>query len=208
MHSLIPDDFENPLGEGRQAAGSFELPEMSGRAGRKVIEKFDCADLFYSLGIAHPGRAAAAQLPEAPAEPAQGHHRASASTWPAVDILRDRERGVPRYNQFRRLFHKPSVKTFDELCDNKEWAEEIKRAYGGDIEKGRPAGGAHGRAAARGHGLQRHRLPRLHPDGVAAPQERPLPVREYGPARYTQAGHRLDREHHDARRHQASRARK
>jgi len=52
-----------------------------------------------------------------------------------IDILRDRERGVPRYNQFRRLFHKEPVQSFDELTDNAEWAQEIKRVYNNDLEK-------------------------------------------------------------------------
>ncbi len=52
----------------------------------------------------------------------------------ALDIVRTRERGVPRYNEFRRLFHLEPVKTFEELTDNPEWAAEIKRVYGGDIE--------------------------------------------------------------------------
>ena len=45
----------------------------------------------------------------------------------AVDIFRDRERGVPRYNQFRRLLHKEPVKSFEELTDNPVWREEIRR---------------------------------------------------------------------------------
>jgi hypothetical protein len=92
-----------------------------------VIEKFDCADLFYSLGVAHPG---ALRLHNFPKHLQNLHKDTTGERFDlaAVDILRDRERGVPRYNQFRRLFHKPSVKTFDELCDNKEWAEEIKRS--------------------------------------------------------------------------------
>ena len=52
----------------------------------------------------------------------------------AVDILRDRERGVPRYNQFRRLFHKGPVKSFDELTDNAEWRRQIKEVYNNDLE--------------------------------------------------------------------------
>jgi hypothetical protein len=52
-----------------------------------------------------------------------------------VDILRDRERGVPRYNQFRRLLHKPAVRSFEELTDNPQWADEIKRVYNNDLEK-------------------------------------------------------------------------
>jgi hypothetical protein len=53
----------------------------------------------------------------------------------AVDILRDRERGVPRYNQFRRLLRKEPVKSFDELTENPIWRKQIKDVYNGDLEK-------------------------------------------------------------------------
>jgi hypothetical protein len=52
-----------------------------------------------------------------------------------VDILRDRERGVPRYNEFRRLLRKDPVKSFDALTENPEWRTQIKRVYNGDLEK-------------------------------------------------------------------------
>jgi hypothetical protein len=42
---------------------------------------------------------------------------------------------VPRYNQFRRLLRKDPVKSFDELTTNPEWRDQIKRVYGGDLEK-------------------------------------------------------------------------
>jgi hypothetical protein len=53
----------------------------------------------------------------------------------AVDIMRDRERGVPRYNEFRRLLHKPPVKTFEEITSNRIWAQELKEVYGGDVNR-------------------------------------------------------------------------
>ena len=187
MHSLIPDDFEIRSVKDGKLLGSFELPEMSGRAGRKVIEKFDCADLFYSLGVAHPGALRLHNFPKH----LQNLHKDTTGErldLAAVDILRDRERGVPRYNQFRRLFHKPSVKTFEELCDNKEWAEEIKRAYGGDIEKvdllvglmaePLPEGMGFSDTAFRVFILMASR--RLKSDRFLSA--------EYGPARYTQDG--------------------
>jgi len=134
MHSLMPDDFEIRSVKDGKLLASYTLPEVAGRAGRKVIEKFDCADLFYSLGVAYPGALRLHNFPKH-LQNLQKDTTGERLDLAAVDILRDRERGVPRYNQFRRLFHKPSVKTFDELCDNPQWAEEIKRAYGGDIEK-------------------------------------------------------------------------
>jgi hypothetical protein len=52
-----------------------------------------------------------------------------------TEILRDRERGVPRYNEFRKLVHRPPVKTFEEITDNKQWVEELRRIYNNDINQ-------------------------------------------------------------------------
>jgi len=111
----------------------FELPALAGLSGRKVLDRFDLADLWYSLGVAHPG---ALRLHNFPKHLQNLRNDAGERfDLAAVDILRDRERGVPRYNQFRRLFHKKPVTSFEELTDNPVWAEEIKRVYGGDLEK-------------------------------------------------------------------------
>ena len=52
----------------------------------------------------------------------------------ATDVLRIRERGVPRYNDFRRLFHLKPAATFEELTDNPQWAKELREVYG-DVER-------------------------------------------------------------------------
>ena len=52
----------------------------------------------------------------------------------STDILRTRELGVPRYNQFRRLFHLPPISSFDELTDNAQWVDDLKRVYHDDVE--------------------------------------------------------------------------
>ena len=51
-----------------------------------------------------------------------------------IDILRDRERGVPRYCRFRRLLGMRVPRSFDELTDNPAWARELEEIYG-DVEK-------------------------------------------------------------------------
>ena len=90
-------------------------------------------DLFYSFGTCHPGAVTLHNYPRHLQNLTRddGEHLDLA----AVDILRDRERGVPRYNQFRRLLHKEPVKSFDELTDNPEWRKQIKTVYNGDLEK-------------------------------------------------------------------------
>jgi hypothetical protein len=53
----------------------------------------------------------------------------------AVDILRSRELGVPRYNDFRRLLHLKPAASFEELTNDPEWREQIRRVYDNDIER-------------------------------------------------------------------------
>eukprot|EP01006_Ploeotia_vitrea_P050685 TRINITY_DN67485_c4_g6_i1.p1 TRINITY_DN67485_c4_g6~~TRINITY_DN67485_c4_g6_i1.p1 ORF type:complete len:866 (+),score=98.68 TRINITY_DN67485_c4_g6_i1:38-2635(+) len=54
----------------------------------------------------------------------------------AVDIFRDRERGVPRFREFRRAMQKnPPLDSFDQLSESVEFNEAVKELYGGDIDK-------------------------------------------------------------------------
>ena len=52
-----------------------------------------------------------------------------------IDVVRDRERGIPRYNQMRRLLHLKPVESFDNLTPNKEHVAALKQIYNDDIEK-------------------------------------------------------------------------
>jgi hypothetical protein len=52
----------------------------------------------------------------------------------AIDILRDRERGVPRYNEFRRLLRLKPCNSFEEMTDDPECARELREVYKGDVE--------------------------------------------------------------------------
>jgi hypothetical protein len=105
---------------------------VSGRAGREVFDQVNVSDQFYSFGLMNPG---AVRLHNYPKH-LQNLTRDNGDRFDlaTVEILRDRERGVPRYNQFRRLIHKDAVKSFEELTDNPVWREEIRRVYNNDLE--------------------------------------------------------------------------
>ena len=53
----------------------------------------------------------------------------------AVDLLRARERGVPRYNDFREQLGLKRVESFEQLTEDEELAARLHAAYGGDIDK-------------------------------------------------------------------------
>ena len=155
-------------------------------------------DLFYSFGTCHPGAVHAPQLPAH----LQNLTRDDGEQLDlaAVDIFRDRERGVPRYNQFRRLLHKEPVKSFDELTDNPEWRKQIKQVYNNDLESVDLMTGLYAEPLPRGLRLQRNGVPRLPPDGVAPPEERPVLHRRLQPEIYTEFGLDYIKQEHDAER--------
>jgi hypothetical protein len=133
MHPLIPDDLVFKSASTGAVLETRELPEIAGRNTPGIAHRISMLDLFYSFGVSHPGAITLHNFPEhlQNLRRDDGEHFDLA----AVDILRDRERGVPRYNQFRRLLRKEPVKSFDEITDNPEWRAEIKRVYNGDLEK-------------------------------------------------------------------------
>jgi hypothetical protein len=47
----------------------------------------------------------------------------------AIDLLRTRERGVPRYNEFRRLLHLPAALSFEDLTKDQQKAFELGAVY-------------------------------------------------------------------------------
>jgi hypothetical protein len=133
MHPLIPDDLVFRAVDTDGELERLSLMDVAGRNTPAVAARIAMPDLLYSFGRAHPGALTLHNYPRHLQNLTRddGEHLDLA----AVDIFRDRERGVPRYNQFRRLLHKPPVKSFDELTDNQEWRDEIRRVYGNDLEK-------------------------------------------------------------------------
>jgi hypothetical protein len=132
MHTLMPDHFTILSADSGDGLANAELPELSGRRGVEFLARFKPADLFYSLGVHNPGAVRLHNYPKF----LQNLVQDSGDRFDlgAVDILRDRERGVPRYNRFRRLLHKQPVRSFEELSDVPAWAEELKRVYNNDLE--------------------------------------------------------------------------
>ena len=189
MHTLMPDHFTIKSAETGKGLANAELPELSGRRGVEFLARFDLADLFYSFGIHNPGAVRLHNYPKFLQNLVQDNgERFDLGT---IDILRDRERGVPRYNRFRRLLHKAPVKSFEELTDNPAWAAEIKRVYNNDLEMVDTMVGMMAEPLPRGHGLQRHRLPHLPADGLAPAQERSIPVAGLSPGDLHETGDRL-----------------
>jgi hypothetical protein len=132
MHPLIPDEFVFRSLADDSVLQRRELPEVGALEVRNRLGEMSMLDVFYSFGRSHPGAITLHNFPRF----LQDFHRPGGEhvDLAAIDVLRVRERGVPRYNEFRRLFHLNPVSSFEELTDNPVWAEELRRVYG-DVDK-------------------------------------------------------------------------
>ncbi|MDY7020210.1 MAG: peroxidase family protein, partial [Cyanobacteriota bacterium] len=131
MHPLMPDEYDfYSVNDGRLLL-TKNLFEVSGKRSRNIEEEVSMADLFYSFGISHPGALTLYNYPKL----LQTLVRDNGEVFDlaAVDILRDRERGVPRYNDFRELIGRSRVKSFEEITENAEWVKELRSVYNNDI---------------------------------------------------------------------------
>ena len=137
LHSLLPEAIairsasdpgtvveEVPFVETRQAGSG------------KLTARTAMADLFYSFGVQQPGQLVLNNYPDFMRElSVPGNPLFDMGV---VDILRARERGVPRYNEFRRQLGLNLIREFGDLTDDSDQAQKLKEVYGdrpGDVEK-------------------------------------------------------------------------
>lgn len=133
MHPLMPDEFVFRSVTDDRVLLERTLPEVADSHAREVANQVSMTDLFYSFGTSNPGAITLHNYPrylQRRVEP-----DGSIIDLATTEILRDRERGVPRYNQFRRLVHRLPLTSFEELTTNKTWVEELRRMYNDDIEQ-------------------------------------------------------------------------
>jgi Animal haem peroxidase len=128
MHPLLPDEFTFRSVKDDAFVARYDFPELGVLKTRTRLEELGVANGLYSFGIANPGAITLHNYPRF----LQELHRADGTTidLAATDIVRIRERGVPRYTAFRELFHRKPVRSFEELTQDASKADELRRVYG------------------------------------------------------------------------------
>ncbi|WP_392543522.1 peroxidase family protein [Oryzobacter telluris] len=151
LHPLLPDELEIRSVEADEVLDTAAFEEIILKNAEKVVAgEIQPSDLLYSFGTQHPGAVVLHNFPRWLQD----------LTLPdgvrldlgAVDIIRDRERGVPRYNEFRRQLHLKPAATFAELTDNPVWARELEEMYG-DVERVDLQIGMHAETPPKGFGF-------------------------------------------------------
>jgi hypothetical protein len=132
LHSMLPETLQL---RHRGHAGIVEevaFPATRQRGSATITKNHAMSDLFYSFGNQHPGALELNNFPRFMQELSiPGNPFFDMGT---VDIVRARERGVPRYNEFRRQLGLNPIQSFDDLNDDTEVVKKLKSVYGNNPE--------------------------------------------------------------------------
>ncbi len=128
MHSLIADSYAIRSAADDQLIADYSFPEIAGPHAQEVTERVDLADVIYSFGVAHPGALVLNNYPRF-LQQFQRPDNDRLMDLGATDILRTRELGVPRYNEFRRLLHLKPARSFEELTADPAQLAALRRVY-------------------------------------------------------------------------------
>src|SRR6266851_4897767 len=133
MHPLIPDDYSFRSAVDGRSLLDRTFSEIAGPHAEEVLQEISMTDAFYTFGISYPGAIILNNFPRflQHFERPDGYFMDLAAT----DIMRTRELGVPRYNQFRKLLHLSPASSFEELAGDPALAEKLRRVYHNDIDR-------------------------------------------------------------------------
>lgn len=142
MHQLMPDTFTMKSLCGGNKVKELSLDDVRADKARKVVSKFGLDNIAYSFGVAHPGALALFNYPKEMQHidvPLMG-----VIDLAAVDLVRDRERGVPRYNAFRAAIRLDPINDFEDLfkrfdtdtltAEQQATANKLRKVYG-DVDR-------------------------------------------------------------------------
>jgi hypothetical protein len=131
LHSLLPETLQLRLRGDKNIKQQVPLPATRQHGSVEITTNYAMSDLFYSFGNQHPGALVLNNFPRFMQElSVSGKAFLDIGT---VDIVRARERGVPRYNEFRRQLGLNEIHSFDDLTDDLVVRAKLKSVYD-DVE--------------------------------------------------------------------------
>jgi hypothetical protein len=130
LHSLLPETLQLRRRGHKGPPDPKPLPATRQHGSLVITKDYAMSDLFYSFGNQHPGALVLNNFPRFMQElSVPGNPFLDMGT---VDIVRARERGVPRYNEFRRQLGLNPIRSFDDLTDDPRVRAQLKLVYGSD----------------------------------------------------------------------------
>ncbi|MQL70871.1 hypothetical protein Taro_003179 [Colocasia esculenta] len=148
MHSLLPDelkvvDINKPPSSAKETPepSDIKMEELVGikgeRFSREKVMGFETQ--LVSMGYQASGALLLWNYPsflrDLIVQDEHGRDRGGHVDLPVLEVYRDRERSVPRYNQFRRSLMMIPISNWKDLTNDEKTIDTLKEVYGEDVEK-------------------------------------------------------------------------
>ncbi|KAK9119637.1 hypothetical protein Scep_017730 [Stephania cephalantha] len=146
MHSLLPDhlllrDISAAPGPNKSPPLIREVPmtDLIGLKGEKTLSEIGLAKHMVSMGHQACGALELYNYPmwlrDLVPHDKEGKDRPDRVDLAALEVYRDRERSVARYNEFRRGVMLIPISKWEDLTDDVETIEVLRDVYGDDVEE-------------------------------------------------------------------------
>ncbi|WJX65442.1 Alpha-dioxygenase PIOX [Trifolium repens] len=146
MHPLLPDslhlrDISAKPGDNKSPPLIKEIPmnDLIGLKGEQTLLKIGVAKQLVSMGHQACGALELWNYPswlrDLVPHNVDGTERSDHVDLAALEIYRDRERNVARYNQLRRGLLMIPISKWEDLTDDKEVIRVLEEVYGDDVEE-------------------------------------------------------------------------
>ncbi|XVF60376.1 hypothetical protein PTKIN_Ptkin08bG0040400 [Pterospermum kingtungense] len=146
LHPLLPDSLhlrninvEPGPNKAPPLLQSTPMDNLLGLKGEKTLSEIGFTRQLVSMGHEACGQLKLWNYPlflrDLIAQDIDGKDRPDHVDIPALEIYRDRERKVARYNQFRRSLLLKPISKWEDLTDKKEEIEALREVYNDDVEE-------------------------------------------------------------------------
>ncbi|KAL4577205.1 hypothetical protein LXL04_013310 [Taraxacum kok-saghyz] len=146
MHSLLPDqlfirDVNSKPGPNKspKLSKKIDMINLIGKGGEKELLDIGFTTQMVSMGHQACGQLELWNYPvwlrNIVPQSADGTDRPDHIDLATLDIYRDRERNVSRYNEFRRSLLLIPISKWEDLTDDKEAIDTLQEVYGDDVEQ-------------------------------------------------------------------------
>ncbi|XP_049346446.1 alpha-dioxygenase PIOX [Solanum verrucosum] len=146
MHQLLPDklqlrNIDTTCGPNKSLPLTNEIPmgDLIGGKGEESLSRIGFTKQMVSMGHQACGALELWNYPiwmrDLIAQDVDGTDRPGHVDLPALEIYRDRERSVARYNEFRRRMLQIPITKWEDLTDDEEVIKTLHEVYGDDVEQ-------------------------------------------------------------------------
>jgi hypothetical protein len=127
MHSLLPNNFNIIDCESKKVIKKLDIKDFVFEKSSIINQTYNKNDLIYSMGIGEIGLLVPQNTPNFFSDIILPDK--SKINLTALDIYRDRQLKIPRYNDFRRALNLKPLNDFSDLVDDIDLINKLKQVY-------------------------------------------------------------------------------